>query len=338
MFSAYDLKIDSDFFDDRFWEYIEIGEDHLSSQLARFKNKIEKFVLSDTMSGSEIQNNCFPEVDADIFISHSHNDKDLANALAGWLSAKFGLKVFIDSNVWEYSNNLLNKINDKYSNKKINQNGEFLYDYRSCNYVSQHVNIMLSTALQKMIDKVECIILLNTDNSISVFDNHNNTINQTYSPWIYSEILSTQIIRKKPLFYYREYRNNEIRAAFESSSDNYFAFQITYDVSLEHLVKLNGIDLQRWLEKYSFGFVEYYDYPLDALYSIKNRKDLENAKKISICTNEEQKARLQIIKSAIDGDSDAQKKLEKVYSQICCEASNLNCTVCQGRRCQFKNN
>lgn len=338
MFSAYDLKIDSDFFDDRFWEYIEIGEDHLSSQLARFKNKIEKLVLSDTMSGSEIQNNCFPEVDADIFISHSHNDKDLANALAGWLFAKFGLKVFIDSNVWEYSNNLLNKINDKYSNKQINQNGEFLYDYRSCNYVSQHVNIMLSTALQKMIDKVECVILLNTDNSISVFDNHNKTINQTYSPWIYSEILSTQIIRKKPLFYYREYyreyRNDEIQAAFESSSEKYFALLITYDVSLEHLVKLNGIDLQRWLEKNSFGFVEYYDYALDALYSFKNPKDLESAKKISTCINEEQRERLQIIKSAIDGDSNAQKK----FYEICCEANNLSCADCQGTRCQFKNN
>lgn len=334
MFSAYDLKIDSDFFDDRFWKYIEIGEDNLSSQLARFKNKIEKLVLSDTMSGSEIQNNCFPEVDADIFISHSHNDKDLANALAGWLYEKFGLKVFIDSNVWEYSNNLLNKINDKYSNKQINQNGEYLYDYRSCNYASQHVNIMLSTALQKMIDKVECIILLNTDNSISVFDNHKKTINQTYSPWIYSEILSTQIIRKKPLFYYREYRNDEIRAAFESSSENYFAFQITYDVSLEHLVKLNGSDLQTWLKEYYCGLDKYDDYPLDALYSIKNPKDLEKAKKISICTNEKQKERLQIIKSAIDGDSNAQKK----FYEMCCEANNLTCADCQGRRCQFKNN
>lgn len=344
MFSAYDLKIDSDFFDDTFCtlknykNYKKIGENHLSSQLAPFKDKIQKLVLSDTMNGSEIQKKCFPEVDADIFISHSHNDKNLANSLAGWLYEEFGLKVFIDSNVWEYSNNLLNKINDKYSNKQINQNGEFLYDYRSCNYASQHVNIMLSTALQKMIDKVECIILLNTDNSISVFDNHKKKLNQTYSPWIYSEILSTQIIRKKPLFYYREYRNDEIRAAFESSSENYFAFQITYDVSLEHLVKLNGSDLQRWLEKYCLGFVEYYDYPLDALYSFKNPKDLESAKKISTCINEKQRESLQIIKSAIDGDSDAQKKLEKLYSQICCEASDLNCTVCQGRRCQFNNN
>ena len=32
------------------------------------------------------------------------------------------------------------------------------------------------------------------------------------------------------------------------------------------------------------------------------------------------------------------RSIEKLYSQICCEASDLNCTVCQGRRCQFKNN
>lgn len=337
MFSAYDLKIDSDFFDDRFWEYIEIGEGHLSSQLARFKNKIEKLVLSDTMSGSEIQNNCFPEVDADIFISHSHNDKDLANALAGWLNSIFRLKVFIDSNVWEYSNNLLKKINDVYSNKQKDANGVCIYDYDSCNYASQHVNLMLSTALQKMIDKVECVIFLNTDNSISVFDEDKKRINRTYSPWIYSEILSTQITRKKPLFYYREYKKKVLSHATESTSYMY-ALQVAYDVSLDHLTKLDLNDLYMWYFTYIGESYERYDYALDALYSFKNPKDLENAKKISICTNEEQKARLQIIKSAIDGDSDAQKKLEKVYSQICCEASNLNCTVCQGRRCQFKNN
>ena len=32
-----------------------------------------------------MQNDWFSQVSADIFISHSHNDKDVANTFAGWL-------------------------------------------------------------------------------------------------------------------------------------------------------------------------------------------------------------------------------------------------------------
>lgn len=337
MFSAYDLKIDKDFFRNSFCTYEDIGKYRSSKQSEALYEKIKELLLSDILNGSEIQKICFPEVEADVFISHSHNDKDLANALAGWLYEVFGLKAFIDSNVWEYSNDLLKIINDVYSNKQKDANGVCIYDYDSCNYASQHVNLMLSTALQKMIDKVECVIFLNTDNSISVFDEDKKRINRTYSPWIYSEILSTQITRKKPLFYYREYKKKVLSHATESTSYMY-ALQVAYDVSLDHLTKLDLNDLYMWYLTYLGESYECYDYALDALYSFKKPKDLESAKKISTCINEEQRESLQIIKSAIDGDSDAQKKLEKLYSQICCEASDLNCTVCQGTRCQFKNN
>ncbi|MGB1318990.1 MAG: hypothetical protein ACPG5W_12310, partial [Flavobacteriales bacterium] len=59
------------------------------------------------VDASGMQENWFPQVEADIFISHSHRNHRLAIALAGWLHGKFGLTSFIDSCIWGYSNDLL---------------------------------------------------------------------------------------------------------------------------------------------------------------------------------------------------------------------------------------
>lgn len=208
MFTGYNLKLNEDFFDNElmsFDEYKIIGESHLNSKVFEYKNDLNRYIRKRTINGSELQDDNFPIIDADVFISHSSNDVSLANALAGWIHKEFKLKVFIDSNVWGYSQKLLEDINSDFCNKKKDENYGFTYDHNACNNASQHVNIMLSVALQKMIDRVECVILLNTDNSIEVFDDINKTMNITYSPWIYSEIVCTQIVRKKPLLYYRKY-------------------------------------------------------------------------------------------------------------------------------------
>ena len=65
-----------------------------------------------------MQANWFPQIKADIFISHSHKDKGLALALAGWLEETFGLTAFIDSCVWGYANKLLKMIDDEYCYQK----------------------------------------------------------------------------------------------------------------------------------------------------------------------------------------------------------------------------
>lgn len=278
MFSGYNLKIKKCFFKNKkksFEEYIEIGEQHLNSQINDYKNGLNQYVHNGTINGSELQSGIFPTVDADIFISHSHNDKNLANALAGWLHEDFGLDVFIDSNVWGYSEELLEIINSKYSNKRRDTDRGYLYDHQACNIASQHVNIMLSIALQKMIDKVECIMLLNTDNSISVFNDDDKQFNSTYSPWIYSEIICTQIVRKKSLLYYRDY--SKLCHANESVSEEYrscFSLEIAYNVSLLHLTELDTNDLDEWDLNWLYNRSCYdKNYPLDALYSFKHPEE-----------------------------------------------------------------
>ena len=76
---------------------------------------VEKHIKeNDKIDGTKMQENWFPKVDADIFISHSHKDENLAKGLAGWLYKEFGLEAFIDSCVWGYANDLLLEIDKKY--------------------------------------------------------------------------------------------------------------------------------------------------------------------------------------------------------------------------------
>ncbi len=291
MFSGYNLTLHKSFFgitkgENKFNYYKKLGKDHLKRETTDYCNKLDCYISNETLDGSQLQNDCFPQIEANVFISHSHNDKNLANALAGWIYETFGLKVFIDSNVWKYADKILEEINVKYSKKRKNRfEGGFLYNHQDCIYSSQHVNIMLSIALQKMIDKVECVILLNTNNSIKVFDNINQTINKTYSPWIYSEIVCTEIIQKKPLLLYRNYPLVICDStAFESTNYiNAMALRVTYDVSLKHLTKLTENDLYEW--KCVWNNISPNDkqneiYPLDYLYKKTHAFELESTKQL----------------------------------------------------------
>lgn len=336
MYMAYDLKIDETFFkNEEAFYLLKLYQFPFSEE--EYSKQIKTILNQKIVNGTDIQKVCFNEIDADVFISHSHNDRELAILLAGWLEWEFGLKSFIDSDVWDYVDNLLKTINDKYSDKQYSSTGEVCsYNYNSCNRASQHANIMLMTALQKMIDKTECIIFLNTDNSIQIFNEDYGEISRTYSPWIYSEILSTQIIRKKPLFYYRDYKQPEQRAAFESAEFiNYFTFY--YDVCLDHLTKINGEKLSNWQKQNEYNKVHKKgsEYPLDILYSLTNQKDIDYAKHLSSVVTKEE---MQTLKMAIDGNPIAQERFPEILNRIRIynEENICKCDVCQGSRCKFR--
>lgn len=247
-----------------FSEYEERGRRHLQSQKATFKATISEYITNGIADGTKMESDWFPTIEADVFISHSHIDEKLAQGIAGWLNAQFGLKCFIDSCVWNYSDDLLEMINSKYSDKRENATGGYLYDYKKCNTASKHVNIMLSVALQRMIDKTEVTILLNTNNSIAKYENVYDKA--TYSPWIYSEVICTQIVRKKPL---KEYRKGEtiLKHIYESFQmrDVVSEFRAAYELSIEHLTEINIDMLLKWKKMYEDKEISY---PLDYLYQI----------------------------------------------------------------------
>ncbi len=146
--------------------------------------------------------------------------------------------------VWGYSNNLLKKLDNHF----CKNTGTNTYDYDCRNRTTSHVHMMLSTALYKMIDKTECIIFLNTENSINLSEGTSTDDiikTKTYSPWIYSEILATELVRKKRL---SEYRDKIIRKeAMEwLEHSNQRLYEISYDIDLNNLTVVNDEHLDRW--------------------------------------------------------------------------------------------
>lgn len=199
---------------------------------------LHRYITQDgIIDGDMIQNDWFPEIAADIFISHSHDDEDSALHLARLLYDRFKLVSFIDSYVWGYANDLLREIDNKYC--KTNND---LYDYNKRNYSTSHVHMMLMTALNKIIDKTECIFFLNTKNSIVLEDIGNSTL----SPWIYGEIEITRTIEKK---------KNRGHKTFSSIYEKYDDAmpKMKRSLNTSHLTSIGMDELNEWAARNKKG-------------------------------------------------------------------------------------
>ena len=153
MIDAYNLRLS--YVD--FASFFEGGKKYYQSNttFSAIKYGLEKVISKDgSIDATKLQADWFPQVDADVFISHSHRDKNLAIALSGWLNCNFGLKPFVDSCVWGYTDKLLKKIDDRY----CKANGG--YSYKKRNVSTTHVHMMLFGALMEMISKSQCIFFL----------------------------------------------------------------------------------------------------------------------------------------------------------------------------------
>lgn len=144
------------------------------------------------------------------------------------------------------------------------------YNYQKRNYSTSHIHMMLSVALTQMIDNTECLFFLNTPNSITP----NTVINQTESPWIYSEIAMSRLIRKKELKEYRDMAVTESQKAFAGGG----TLNVRYDLPTEHLTEIDANILETWENSgcsLSSPNHEYLQYPkklrvhgLDKLYEL----------------------------------------------------------------------
>lgn len=169
--------------------YSDLGKKHLENNKNKCRQKISELFLQDNiLDGSAIQEEWFDTFDVDVFISHSHADEGLANALAGWLNETLGLRCFIDSNIWGYFNDLINAI--------IGNNTPTEQERSN---VAVLVHTMLQIALQEMIDKSESVIFLNTENSMMALEKDLGKRKYTLSPWIYHELVVTRLIEKNTL-------------------------------------------------------------------------------------------------------------------------------------------
>lgn len=261
MYRGFNLEISSFTFNNKeyFDKITKLGASLHSEQKQKVKNALDTFHSPDgKINASQMQENWFPQIPCDIFISHSHSDEQMALNLAGWLKDEFNLISFIDSCAWGYANDLLSLIDKTF----CYDNEAKTYIYENRNHSTSHVHMMLSTALSMMLDKSECIFFLNTPSSITPNQAKHSSTGTTKSPWIYSEIAMTKLIRKRRPEDHRPKINKSLVEGelLKRSMD----FQ--YDISVEHLDTLNLNDLIAWRKKKD---ASNYGHALDALYEMK---------------------------------------------------------------------
>lgn len=269
MYSGFNLKIKLEDYIFESSEEIKKWKEMAQEFSVGFKentnNVLKKYVNGEILNGSALADEYFKIIRSDIFISHSHNDQELAMILAGWLKDKFNLKVFVDELIWGSADELLKSIDDQYCKKT-----DGTYDYDKRNLTTSHVHAMLTTAILNSMDNTEIVMFLNTDNSIPKVENviqENGSC--TLSPWIYEEIIATNILRRKD---WREHRLTSLYEFAEKTP------QISYKLPLERLKGISINELRLWeenynkskiarTEKYGGIFERNPNHPLNYLYS-----------------------------------------------------------------------
>ncbi|WP_208357823.1 toll/interleukin-1 receptor domain-containing protein [Helicobacter pylori] len=146
---------------------------------------------------------------AQVFLSHSHADKNEALKVKGYLEEDLDAEcVFIDSLFWDYKDDVLNKLAE-YAE----------YDDNDISVIEDAFTLILRESLQDMIEKCPYFVFLQSKNSVSL----NQGLSRiTYSAWIYEELRIA----------------HSISAISESRPIPMMeSFQVSHDISpfLEHL-------------------------------------------------------------------------------------------------------
>ncbi|MGL2620125.1 TIR domain protein [Helicobacter pylori] len=104
-----------------------------------------------------------------VFLSHSHADKNKALGVKDYLENQTKRKVFIDSLFWDYKDDVLNE----------------LAKHDDISRIKDAFTLILRESLQDMIEKCPYFVFLQSSNSVSF---NQNLLKITYSAWIYEEL------------------------------------------------------------------------------------------------------------------------------------------------------
>ena len=257
MFEGFNLKLSINMEDGSFFEDAltiermkkELKNTVFANSYRHLKNVSDYLNDGDgTLDADQIIGDWFPPNAFDIFLSHSHKDESLAIIIAYLFKKKCGLNVFIDSIFWGYSDELLREVDNKYAYN--NDSNTYSYDVR--NKTTSNVYLMLNSALIEVIDKSECLIFLNSENSI-VQDSDTSKLYQndsyTTSPWLMSELNFSSKARKvypqriDPTIK----RHVSLEKSFVESASN--VLQVKYKLPMNHLNELTEDNFKKWFEK-----------------------------------------------------------------------------------------
>ncbi len=109
-----------------------------------------------------------------VFLSHSHADKNKALEVKDYLESQTKHKVFIDSLFWDYKDDVLNE----------------LAEYDDISKIKDAFTLILRESLEYMIKKCPYFVFLQSKNSVSNqgLSHHQDLLEITYSAWIYEEL------------------------------------------------------------------------------------------------------------------------------------------------------
>ncbi|GAA9241645.1 toll/interleukin-1 receptor domain-containing protein [Helicobacter pylori] len=105
---------------------------------------------------------------AQVFLSHSHADRNKALKVKNYLESETNHRVFIDSLFWDYKDNVLNE----------------LAKYDDTSKIEDSFTLILRESLQDMIKKCPYFVFLQSNNSVS----NQGLSRTTYSAWVYEEL------------------------------------------------------------------------------------------------------------------------------------------------------
>ncbi|MBH0292217.1 toll/interleukin-1 receptor domain-containing protein [Helicobacter pylori] len=114
---------------------------------------------------------------AQVFLSHSHADRNKALEVKNYLENQTKRKVFIDSLFWDYKDDVLNE----------------LAEYDDISKIEDAFTLILRESLQDVIEKCPYFVFLQSKNSVSF---NQNLLKITYSAWIYEELKIAHSISK----------------------------------------------------------------------------------------------------------------------------------------------
>lgn len=228
----------------------------------------------DVLDAKALADILFPTKQAHIFLCHSHRDEDNAIKFAITME-KRDVKVFIDSCVWGCMDELLDIVNEKYSESEVVGDQKY-YSHRKCNEASAAVHVLLMTELHRMIDETECFVFLNTKLSVPIGERQLESSRMlTLSPWIYSELsFSAQVRVRSPSRKRLQRRTEVIDEEICMQDALCFARSVAFgfDVYTGHLPTIKGDELRTHFlrTRYRGSFYLdslYYQYELEEAFS-----------------------------------------------------------------------
>ncbi len=117
---------------------------------------------------------------AQVFLSHSHADRNKALEVKNYLENQTKRKVFVDSLFWDYKDDVLNE----------------LAKYDDISRIEDAFTLILRESLENMIKKCPYFVFLQSSNSVP-----NQGLSRiTYSAWIYEELkIAHSISESRPI-------------------------------------------------------------------------------------------------------------------------------------------